>query len=68
MNQSTICTALAAATILATGGNAAMGEASTRERMVGTWTLVSLSGDGAASAPVGPPPQGRGEVGGGGPF
>jgi Lipocalin-like domain len=59
MNGNTICAALAAATILATGGNAAMGEASTRERMVGTWTLVSLSGDGAASAPFGNEPKGR---------
>ena len=59
MNGNSICAALAAATILATGGNAAMGEASTRERMVGTWTLVSLSGDGAASAPFGTAPKGR---------
>jgi Lipocalin-like domain len=59
MNQSTICAALAAATILAAGGNTAMGQASTRERMVGTWTLVSLSGDGAASAPFGAEPKGR---------
>jgi Lipocalin-like domain len=59
MNAKAICAALAAATILATGGNAAMGETSTRERMVGTWTLVSLSGDGAASAPFGTEPKGR---------
>jgi hypothetical protein len=36
MNQNAICAALAAATILAAGGNTAMGEASTRERMIGT--------------------------------
>jgi Lipocalin-like domain len=59
MNQNAICAALAAATILVTGGSAAMGEASTRERMVGTWTLVSLGGDGAASAPFGTEPKGR---------
>ena len=59
MNANSICLALAAATLLATGGNAAMGEASTRERMVGTWTLVSLGGDGVASAPFGTEPKGR---------
>ncbi len=36
-----------------------MGEASTRERVVGTWSLVSVSGDGAASAPYGTEPKGR---------
>jgi len=59
MNPNVICAALAAATILAAGGNTAMGEASTRERMIGTWTLVSLNGDGAASAPFGTEPKGR---------
>jgi hypothetical protein len=59
MKQNAIHAVLAAATILAATGNAAMGEESTRERMVGTWTLVSLSGDGAASAPFGTEPKGR---------
>jgi hypothetical protein len=63
MNHAMIhaCAVLAAAAVIfATSGNAAMSEASTKERMVGTWTLVSLSGDGAAvSAPFGDAPKGR---------
>jgi hypothetical protein len=65
-----VCAALAAATaVLSVCGDAAMSEASTRERMVGTWTLVSLSGDGAAvSAPFGTAPKGRMTVDAGGRF
>jgi Lipocalin-like domain len=58
MNHMTsFCAAVAA--MVCVGASAAMGEASTRERMVGTWTLVSLTGDGAAAAPFGTEPKGR---------